>query len=589
MVTSIIYAILLITVGIVVYCGDLFFVDSYSTHYTEMYNIFLSSVGILWLLWFILDIQRYIRSLHTHCGGTGGMAGMRLVEGEDGEFHIEIPMLADKKTIPEYYGFSQGRESGSFFLKIGAAVFCFGHLTNILLNSYKQFHAYIAPVTEEERTMCVGNDSTAPMVLSHGFIYFCFSVLQLFTIFTYGNVIVNKNKSLARFGFMHCISSSICFWIDTIKNETLDSYVEQMHPHEVCGESQNDSLTTLAPPHLLSSPDSGDMLACTRSSDHTIHMARGLQCVVEVHNYCVTIDPTNNTIVGVADWFYPFSIEFSILVVGVWYILWSNIGNIEENKNSLDFLPSASPMGSQEELNRTEGHKQALVLYADCSSSTKGMFAGLFLVLFAFSTCLVIYLLVNDCTMDEYIMTAQILECCIFLSMTAASASLYYKIAQRDVNPKPISFLDDLLLVICLPAFFMYGVLSLMANMLGDTEGLELWLVIITRSIQVLQVSLQTPMIVDGLRRCSNSAWAQEHRAGRNTLMFLVVANLAVYIFQTFILKTHIYQTEIDVFSLEVWVVLTHTTQPLCIFYRFHSAVALADIWSSAYKPADYQ
>jgi hypothetical protein len=26
--------------------------------------------------------------------------------------------------------------------------------------------------------------------------------------------------------------------------------------------------------------------------------------------------------------------------VGVWYIMWSNIGNVEEHKNSMDFLPS---------------------------------------------------------------------------------------------------------------------------------------------------------------------------------------------------------------------------------------------------------
>ena len=84
-----------------------------------------------------------------------------------------------------------------------------------------------------------------------------------------------------------------------------------------------------------------------------------------------------------------------------------------------------------------------------------------------------------------------------------------------------------------------------------------------------LKVAVQTPMIIDGLRRCSNSSWAQEHRVGRNTLMFLIVANLAVYIIQTFLLKTNIYHTEVEFFSLEVWTVLSHMTLPLCIFYRF--------------------
>ena len=51
--------------------------------------------------------------------------------------------------------------------------------------------------------------------------------------------------------------------------------------------------------------------------------------------------------------------------------------------------------------------------------------------------------------------------------------------------------------------------------------------------------------------------------------MFLIVANLAVYIIQTFLLKTNIYHTEVEFFSLEVWTVLSHMTLPLCIFYRF--------------------
>ena len=51
--------------------------------------------------------------------------------------------------------------------------------------------------------------------------------------------------------------------------------------------------------------------------------------------------------------------------------------------------------------------------------------------------------------------------------------------------------------------------------------------------------------------------------------MFLIVANLAVYIIQTFLLKMNIYHTEVEFFSLEVWTILSHMTLPLCIFYRF--------------------
>ena len=47
---------------------------------------------------------------------------------------------------------------------------------------------------------------------------------------------------------------------------------------------------------------------------------------------------------------------------------------------------------------------------------------------------------------------------------------VYYKIAHLDINPNPISFLDDMLLFVCLPSFFLYGILNLMWAMVESTE-----------------------------------------------------------------------------------------------------------------------
>ena len=52
-----------------------------------------------------------------------------------------------------------------------------------------------------------------------------FVILQLFMIFKYSNVIVNRSKRLAKLAFMHCIVSSLCFWMNGIINETRQSLV----------------------------------------------------------------------------------------------------------------------------------------------------------------------------------------------------------------------------------------------------------------------------------------------------------------------------------------------------------------------------
>ena len=35
----------------------------------------------------------------------------------------------------------------------------------------------------------------------------------------------------------------------------------------------------------------------------------------------------------------PLKSDSSILVVAVWYIMWDNIGRIEENRSSMDIMP----------------------------------------------------------------------------------------------------------------------------------------------------------------------------------------------------------------------------------------------------------
>ena len=109
------------------------------------------------------------------------------------------------------------------------------------------------------------------------------------------------------------------------------------------------------------------------------NIANNIIRVIEARARCNT-GKNEIKIFGLATWLYPFTIEFSILVVAIWYIVWSSIGKIEKNKNSFEFLPSITPTGSMENLHRPEGNKQNMILFADCTSSNKGLFFGVILV-----------------------------------------------------------------------------------------------------------------------------------------------------------------------------------------------------------------
>lgn len=97
---------------------------------------------------------------------------------------------------------------------------------------------------------------------------------------------------------------------------------------------------------------------------------------------------------------------------------------------------------------------------------------------------------------------------------------------------------------------------------------------------------IQTPFIIDGLRRCSNSKKLREEKPGRELVTFLIVCNVALWITQTFEIKSHgLKDFRYDFYGKILWTIVGHTTMPLMMFYRFHSSVCLVDIWKLAYEP----
>ena len=218
-----------------------------------------------------------------------------------------------------------------------------------------------------------------------------------------------------------------------------------------------------------------------------------------------------------------------------------------------------------ENLHRMEGHKQNKILFADCSSSNCGMFSGVILILTVVMCAAVILTMEGGCDYSEVILIGNLLRIVVMCILSVASIYCYYIVACLDVNPNPISFLDDLLLFFCLPSFFMYFIVW--SAPLVSEPDISSW---IANIMTMVQIFIQTPMIIDGLRRCTNDVNIAKKMKGRNTVTFLIVANLGVYIMETMLIKSYDYQKpKIAFYGADGWTVLSHITLPICIFYRF--------------------
>ena len=73
------------------------------------------------------------------------------------------------------------------------------------------------------------------------------------------------------------------------------------------------------------------------------------------------------------------------------------------------------------------------------------------------------------------------IEIVMLLTMIIATIWAYYSFYKLDLNPHPISLLDDLLLLICLPAFFIYCLL----NCISGISGQDLDASVLSHTLQV--------------------------------------------------------------------------------------------------------
>ena len=221
-----------------------------------------------------------------------------------------------------------------------------------------------------------------------------------------------------------------------------------------------------------------------------------------------------------------------------------------------------------ENLARIEGYKQASTLFADCTSSNGGMFAGILSVIAVTITCVVL-LTMSDCDYDLNQNISNSMRIVVFAILIATSAYCYYIVACLEVNPHPISLLDDMLLFFCMPAFFLYGIVSMGPLIVNTLDGTSQPDAIIASLLFIIQPLVQTPMIVDGLRRCTNDPEVMKKMPGRNVITFLIVGNLATYLMETMLFKnTDSQKDKIEFYGADSWTVLGHMTIPITIFYR---------------------
>ncbi|GAA54838.1 otopetrin [Clonorchis sinensis] len=124
-----------------------------------------------------------------------------------------------------------------------------------------------------------------------------------------------------------------------------------------------------------------------------------------------------------------------------------------------------------------------------------------------------------------------------------------------------------------------------------STPGSEKWaavaiLYIVKSTLEILQAVSQFFFIVEASRRgpcCKKQALI---KPGRSAIVFLLITNLALWLINTCEIRQAEHQLRLhrEYYGLRTWSVITCCFIPLIIFFRFHSTICLAQVWSTLYE-----
>lgn len=271
-----------------------------------------------------------------------------------------------------------------------------------------------------------------------------------------------------------------------------------------------------------------------------------------------------------APYLFPFTVQYSLIAAAILYKIYVNIG-AEVSNEVVECL-------DQEE--DADG--------GDCHKSNTGLFIGIVVFMLTLvSTCM--FLIYADDlehkTAIIYLSSDLILN---FLALIIVVLAQCKTRRLRYQDPKT-KFDQNLLLIAMAGYYFLivFVLLPSFANINNDgPTSLFGKLQIASKLLTFFQVTVQVMFIIDGLRRRAVSRNQLIRKPGRSLLTLLLIINLAMWVINTFQMRHMTSAPSMqDFYGINAWILMVYLSLPLAIFYRFHSAICLADVWVLTYRP----
>lgn len=270
---------------------------------------------------------------------------------------------------------------------------------------------------------------------------------------------------------------------------------------------------------------------------------------------------------------FPCTIIYSIIAAGIIYRLYQYIGiKIKQRWPSHTSLTSSAPQGASA---------------IDCEKANKGLFLGLLVGVFTLIAIATFF--VFESRLSDSVTAIKVFYVTEIVLMVITAVGLmwgYCRLSKLKFLQSAFFSVDSVLLVVALSGSYIYlcfNLISVASTLASDTVTIVLSMV--TMGLALIQITMQTIFILDGLCRCSENDEQMMTKPGRAVVTFLLICNLALWAVSMFeVKKTRVTLMHELFYGILSWNIITHMCVPLVIFYRFHSAICLSKVWYNAYQ-----
>lgn len=228
----------------------------------------------------------------------------------------------------------------------------------------------------------------------------------------------------------------------------------------------------------------------------------------------------------------------------------------------------------------------------DCSGANRGLFLGVLALVATIISMIVYFVLVGNRPLVALaIVVSYTGELVLYVLALTAICMALYLMWDLAYDARIDARLDSTLNAVGLAGIVLYSAFAIVVACHSDAgggDGVESQapaLVAATHVVLLLQAVAQTLFVVNGLRRRARLAQHALRRPGRQPVTFLLVCNVAMWGLAAFeMLRAQTNPVGSAFLGVYSWRLVAHAALPLATFYRFHSAVCIADVWQNAYQ-----